>query len=124
MCNCSICFHAMDVLQGEKMKKITPETAVKKEIKNWLNLKGWFHFHILQGLGAYPGIPDRIAIKDGVVLFIEIKSKKGTLSDKQHAMMRDMYDCRAHYVVARGYEDIESYLISLDRVEIDVEGEV
>lgn len=89
---------------------MTPETVVKKEVKDWLNIKGWFNFPILQGLGAYPGIPDRIAIKNGIVLFIECKSEKGKLSDNQEVMMQDICVHRGHYIVTRSYEDIENYL--------------
>jgi len=52
--------------------KIT-ENDVKKQVKQYLSLKGYFHFHIMQGLGAYRGIPDIIAIKNNRVLFLEIK---------------------------------------------------
>lgn len=92
---------------------MTPETAVKQEIKDWLNIKGWFNFHILQQLGSYPGSPDRIAVKDGIVLFIEVKSEKGKMSEKQQIFMGDIIEHGGHYIVARGYEDIEDYLIEM-----------
>jgi hypothetical protein len=38
------------------MKKITPETLIKRDVKRYLALKGWFYFPILQGLGAHKGI--------------------------------------------------------------------
>jgi len=90
--------------------KNTPENLVKQEIKNYLDLYNWFHFHIRQGLGSYPGTPDRIAMKNGIVLFIEVKSKTGELSDKQKDFMRDTQCHGCHYIIARGYEDIESYI--------------
>lgn len=97
---------------------MTPETVVKNQIKDWLNIKGWFNFPILQGLGAYPGIPDRIAIKNSIVLFIECKSEKGKLSEKQQVMMRDIYEHGGNYIIARGYEDIENYLIEMGMDEL------
>jgi len=80
---------------GYKVKKIKnykykiTENDVKKQIKQYLTLMGWFHFHILQGLGSYLGIPDIIAIKNGRVLFLEIKKPGGKLSPGQ-IIFRDM----------------------------------
>jgi len=68
--------------------KIT-EKDIKKQVKEYLNLDGWFNFHILQGLGSFLGIPDRIAIKGGRVLFLEIKKPGGKLSPGQ-IIFRDM----------------------------------
>jgi len=90
--------------------KITPENLVKREIKDWLSFMGWFHFPILQGLGAYHGIPDIIAVKDKVVLFIEVKSEKGRLSPSQQDFFRNIANQGGHYIVARGYRDIETYV--------------
>jgi len=89
--------------------KTTPETAVKKEIKDWLDIHHFFHFPITAGLGCYPGLPDRIAIKNGIVLFIEIKGPKGKCSEAQTEFGDNLVCEGAHYIVARGYEDIERY---------------
>jgi Holliday junction resolvase len=87
------------------MKK-TPENLVKSEIKDWLDMRGWFHFSLLQGLGACPGLPDLIAVKNGMVLFIEVKSDKGRLTNAQTAFAGKITGRGGHYIVARGYEDI------------------
>jgi len=58
-------------------------------VKQLLTLFEWFHFHILQGLGSFLGIPDRIAIKNGRVLFLEIKKPGGKLSPGQ-IIFRDL----------------------------------
>lgn len=89
------------------MKK-TPENLVKKEIKDYLDIKGWFHFPILQGLGAWKGIVDRIAIKDGVVLFVEIKAPGGLLSQNQKEFRKKIESNGGIYIEARGYKDIEA----------------
>jgi len=70
------------------IKKIS-ENEIKKQVKQYLTLMGWFSFHILQGLGSFLGIPDRIAIKGGRVLFLEIKKPGGKLSPGQ-IIFRDM----------------------------------
>ena len=58
------------------MKKQTPETAIKKAIKDYLRLSGWFTFSIMQGLGSYRGIADIYAIKNGNGLWIEVKAAR------------------------------------------------
>lgn len=89
--------------------KNTPENQVKREIKDWLTINGWFHFPVTQGLGSYPGIPDRIAIKNGIVLFIECKAEKGKLSQNQIQFAIDVKKHGGDYVLAYGYEDIVHY---------------
>jgi len=89
---------------------MTEETAIKKEIRDWLRLNGWFVYPILQGLGAYKGINDLTACKDKVVLFIEVKTKKGKLSPYQKDFKNDIESHDCNYVLARCYEDVENYL--------------
>jgi len=89
--------------------KQTPENLVKKEIKDWLDTYGFFHFPLTQGLGCHPGLPDRIAIKDGHVLFIEIKAPKGTMSENQVKFSLNVLGAQGYYIIARGYEDIDTY---------------
>jgi len=94
--------------------KNTPENLVKKEIKDWLSIQNWFHFPILQGLGAYHGIPDIIAVKNGIVLFIEVKSATGRLSESQQDFFRQIAGHGGHYIIARGYKDIELYIAEVN----------
>ena len=92
------------------MKKTTPENLVKKEVRDWLSLHGWFFFPIYQTLGSYRGVPDIIAIKLGTVLFIECKAKTGKLSAYQKEFQRNIELSGGYYIVARGCEDIEKFL--------------
>lgn len=90
-----------------RTKKITPETAIKKEIKQYLSYKGWFHFHILQGLASHKGICDIIAIKNGVTLYIEVKTPKGKLSEYQEIFKADIERSGGIYLVARSFDDVQ-----------------
>jgi hypothetical protein len=83
------------------------EADIKNQVKDYLSLKGYFHFPILQGLGAYKGIPDRIAIKDGRVLFLEIKKPVGwKQSDDQKDFQADIERSSGEYVLIRCLEDL------------------
>ncbi len=90
--------------------KQTPENRVKKVVKDYLKWHGWFVFHILQGLGSYPGIADLIAIKDGRVLFIECKAPNGKLSEKQDSFRSEIWQHGGEYVVVHDLNELTLYL--------------
>jgi ribulose bisphosphate carboxylase small subunit len=85
--------------------KIT-ENDIKKQVKDWLSYKGYFHFHVLQGLGAYKGIPDIIAIKDNRVLFLEIKKPTGKQSQYQKDFENNIKSQGGEYILVRCLEDL------------------
>jgi len=87
-------------------KKPTPETVIKRQVKQYLKLKGWFVFHILQGLGAYKGIPDFIACKDGRVIFLEIKSPNGKQSENQKTFERQLVLQKCVYLLVDDVEQL------------------
>jgi len=88
----------------------TPENKVKDECVEWLFIHGWFNFNIKQGRYCYRGISDRIAMKNGMVLFIEFKTDKGKQSPEQINFENDVKSKGCHYLVAKKSEDIEIYL--------------
>lgn len=85
---------------------MTQETQIKHQIKDYLDLKGIFHFPILQGLGAAKGIPDRIAVKDGKFIAIEVKAKKGVLSTYQKLFRDRLTHAGGVYIEARSVDDV------------------
>ncbi len=74
-----------------------------------MGYSGFFCFKIHQSLGSYRGICDLIAIKDGHVVFIEVKTPKGRLSKHQEKFREDIEAHGGRYVVARCIEDLEGY---------------
>ena len=88
---------------------MTPETAIKNQIKDYLDLKGIFHFPVLQGLGAAKGVPDRIAVKDGIFYGIEVKTPKGRLSEHQKAFRDRVVAAGGVYIEARSVEDVMAH---------------
>lgn len=88
-------------------RKVQPETIIKKSVRLYLHYKGWFSFPILQGLGAYKGIPDLIAVKNGQVLFIEVKRPDGRLSDYQKRFKENIENAGCKYIVARSAEELK-----------------
>lgn len=89
--------------------KIT-EKDVKKQVRDYLRIRGWFVFPVTQHLGSYKGISDFIACKKGQVLFIECKAPKGYLSKEQRRFKESIEASGCTYIVARGYEDVEKVI--------------
>ncbi len=86
--------------------KIT-ETDIRRQVRDYLLIKGWFCFHILQGLGAYRGISDLIAVKGGRVLFVELKTARGRQSEYQKVFQADLEAAGGEYILCRGIEDLQ-----------------
>lgn len=91
--------------------KLTPrkisENDIKHQVKDWLGIKGYFHFHLLAGMGAFKGSPDRIAIKDGQVYFLEIKKPKGSVqSDYQKIFQERIERAGGKYLLVKNLEDL------------------
>jgi hypothetical protein len=83
------------------------EKDIKHQVKQYLDLKGWFHFHLLAGMGAFKGCPDRVAIKNGQVYFLEIKKPKGSRQSENQKLFQERLEkagCR--YVLIKNLEDL------------------
>lgn len=87
-------------------RRVTPETATKNVVKQWLTLNGWSWWWHLQSIGTYPGLPDLEAIREGRVVYLEIKSPRGKLSPAQEAF-RDMITAAGgEYREVRSLDDV------------------
>ena len=64
-----------------------PERDFLATVVEYAQLKGWLVHHVLESrhyakrIG--PGYPDLVLVRDGQLLFIEVKSEKGKLSKAQ-----------------------------------------
>ena len=90
-----------------RLKIKVSEADIKEQVKDYLNLKGWFHFPLTAGLGSYKGLPDRIAIKDNRVLFLEVKKPIGWKhSDSQKQFQKDIKEYGGEYYLVKCLEDM------------------
>jgi len=85
--------------------KIT-ESDLKKLTRDYMQIKGWFIFPILQGLGAHKGISDFIAIKAGRTVYIETKSPAGSQRPDQIIFQADIEAKGGEYFLVDCYEDL------------------
>lgn len=91
-------------------KKQTPETQLKKAAKDILALYRIWTFPVLQGMGAHPGIADRLGIYRGRPLAVEFKSKKGFMSPNQIIFKQQWESRGGIYVECRSIEDLTEAL--------------
>lgn len=83
------------------------ETDILKAIRDFLRLNGWMVIRNHQSLGSQRGIPDLTAIRGGQVVWIEVKTPSGRLSEHQERFLAELEDHGGWYIVARGVEDVE-----------------
>lgn len=96
-------------------RKLQPETGIKKASKEALWAFGWWCFPILQGLGAYPGISDIIAIRKGRVVFIEVKTPEGNQSPEQREFQRLIELHGGEYIIIRSSDEIIAWCEAQDK---------
>ena len=82
------------------------ESDITKSIREWLKLRGIFHWKVFQSLGATPGIPDIICVVNGLFVGIEVKTENGKLSEKQEEFKNNVTREGGVYLVARCTQDV------------------
>ena len=72
-----------------------------------MKLHGIFSYHLMGGLGSYPGLPDRSAHFEGEVIYLEFKAPKGRLGKRQIEFQEQCKRDGVRYEVIRSLDDIE-----------------
>lgn len=80
------------------------EKQIRSSIIDLLRRCGWFCFFLQQGLGSYKGLPDLIAIKNGRMVCIEIKTPNGNQSHHQQEFERMWKEYGGEYLLLRSPE--------------------
>ena len=89
--------------------KIT-EGDIKSQIKDYLAIKHIFNYPLLQGIGSFKGIPDRIMHLNGKVVYLEIKKPKGKLSPGQVEFKAQCERDNVPYFVVTSLEEVQEIL--------------
>ena len=95
----------MKTIKSIRLKAIS-ENLIKRQVKDYLDLRGYFHFHLLAGIGAFLGAPDIIAIKNNRVLFLEIKRPGGKQSEHQRKFQLNIEGQGGEYYIVESLEDL------------------
>lgn len=88
------------------MKKQPKEADITRQIRDYLRLRGIFHWKVMQGLGCERGVADIVGIYQGWPLAIEVKTRTGKLSDYQAEWLSRFSDAGGITVVARCVDDV------------------
>jgi len=89
------------------------ESDIQAAIKDYLGWHGWFCWKVHQSLGSFKGVSDLIAVKNGKVLFIEVKTSTGRLGVHQQAFRDELTRHGGTYIVARSVEDVREAMARL-----------
>ncbi len=90
---------------NDKIPPLT-EKQIRRLVKEYLELHGWYVIYHLQGLGSFRGLADMQALKMGRCIFIELKTKTGRLSEVQKDFQRMVENSGVEYIVARDINDV------------------
>ena len=98
----------MPIPRKPKTLKIT-EAQVRSGVKQWAGLNGWYCYWNLQGLGCKPGLADLTILKNGNVIWVELKAPGKKQSPRQIDFEREIKAYGGNYVVAYSYHDVQDY---------------
>ena len=91
-------------MPGQKIK--ISESEITKQIRDYLKIRQIFHWKVMQGLGATPGIADILGIYKGKPLAIEVKTAKGKPSENQLAFLARFRTEGGIAFIARSVDDV------------------
>lgn len=83
------------------------EVDIRRQVKEYLQWRLYYVYYNIQGLGSFPGLSDLVAIKDGRVVHLEIKTTTGRQSEKQKEFQADLEEAGGEYRIVRGIDDVQ-----------------
>ena len=86
------------------------EASIERAIKRWSESEGWLCFKI--DPRSWIGAPDRIFMRAGKVVFVELKRADGKLRPKQREMIRRMRDHGINVHVTYSLEQTKAVLLT------------
>lgn len=83
------------------------ESQIRKQIIDYIKLKGIKYVYNLQGLGCYKGISDlTLFFKNGVTVWVEIKTETGKQSEYQRIFQKMLEETGNKYMIVRSLDDL------------------
>ena len=98
------------------------ENQIERSILEFLNSHGWFAFKVKDNTrfedgkhrGARPfeirGVADIIAMRNGIVWFLEVKTDKGNQSDFQKRFESKVKEYGCNYILVRSVSNVADSL--------------
>lgn len=85
-----------------------PEAMVENHLVRKAKARGWKAFKFVSPGNS--GVPDRIVVGNGRVVFVELKSPVGKLSELQKKMIAQLKELGAEVHVCYGKEEVDAVL--------------
>ena len=82
-----------------------PETQILRQVSDYLRTAGWYVIREQQGPLSHKGMSDLVCIRRGRVVFVEVKTATGRLSDWQQGFRQVIANEGGEYHVVRCLED-------------------
>lgn len=68
------------------------EKQFEAQVKDLAKIFGWLYYHTWRSIHSPAGFPDVVMVRQGRLIFAELKSEKGKLSDKQQEWIDALRD--------------------------------
>ena len=66
------------------------EKQFESQIKDLAKMFGWLYYHTWQSIHSPAGFPDCTMVRNGTVIFAELKSDKGKLNEAQEVWIEEL----------------------------------
>lgn len=96
------------------MTDAIPELSEKQWqafVERWAKDLGWEHYHTHRSKGSDPGWPDLVLCRPPQIIFVELKSAKGKLTDAQKEWLERLRLCGLSTFVWRPADEREVFCI-------------
>ncbi len=84
----------MNMAASDLMARLS-EAEFQQMIIDRAKLLGWLVYHTHESRRSAPGFPDLVMSRRGRVLFVEVKSQKGKVSEAQQCWLDSLSRCHA-----------------------------
>ena len=84
------------------------EKAFESQVKDLAKIFGWLYYHTWRSIHSPAGFPDVVMVRGERIIFAELKSEKGVVSQKQQEWLDALSDAPVEVFLWRaGDETIE-----------------
>src|SRR5260370_1274332 len=77
----------------ELLDRAVTEKAFQQQIVDYARFRGWLVEHTYRSTKSEPGYPDLCLVRDGVLIFAEVKTAKGKVSIAQQRWLTELSRC-------------------------------
>lgn len=104
--------HIKEDIVTEDLVKLT-ETEIQNQIRAYLRMNGWYVIRHQQSLGSLKGLSDLTAIKNGLTIYIEVKTPRGVQSKYQKEFQDEIESHGGKYFLVKSVNEMQKINASL-----------